>query len=111
MIKKIGFDLVEIARFKKMIPGRTNPFFKKVFTDSELDYCFSYKNPEAHLAGLFAAKEAVSKALGVLKYPFAEIEIRHAKDGMPLAYKNNRRLKIALSITHTDSIAGAIAVT
>jgi len=83
----------------------------KVFSARELDYCFSYKNPETHLAGIFAAKEAASKALGTAKYPFAEIEIRHEKTGAPAAYKNNRRLNISISITHTKIVAGAIALT
>ncbi len=108
--RNIGFDLVEISRFKKHARAKESAFLKKVFSAHEIDYCFAYKNPETHLAGIFAAKEAASKALGTAKYPFVEIEIRHEKSGMPVAYKNGKRVNVSLSISHTKNIAGAIAL-
>lgn len=108
--KGVGIDLVEISRFKRISTNRTGPFLKKVFFEREIEYCFSYKDAATHLAGHFAAKEAVSKALGVTRYPFAEIEIRHKKDGAPEAYKNSKKLPVFLSISHTKTLATAIAI-
>lgn len=107
--KGVGIDLVETSRFLKH-KKKEDAFLKKVFTKEELEYCFSYKNPHVHLAGFFALKEAVSKALGVEKYPFAEVEVRHLKNGAPIAYHLGKKLSVSVSISHTDSLAVAIAV-
>lgn len=104
----IGLDLVEIERFKQF--KKTDTFLIKNFTQGELDYCFSFKDPAPHLAGLFAAKEAVAKAI-TEKVVVYEIEIRHADNGRPTIWqKNKENKKIAVSITHTDKIAAAIAL-
>ena len=109
-IKSVGIDMVEISRFKDILKNKKHFFLKKVFFENELNYCFSYKDVATHLAGHFAAKEAVSKALGVKKFPFAEIEIKHDKNGAPIAYKSAKKLPILLSITHTKALASAIAI-
>jgi phosphopantetheine--protein transferase-like protein len=108
-IKHIGFDIVEVARFKKL--GKNSPFFKKVFTERERIYCFSYKNPFPHFAGIFAVKEAVGKALGVNKFPLTAIEVRHAPSGKPELWLRGKRTKVvAVSISHTDTVAGAVVI-
>lgn len=108
--KKVGIDIVDVARFETLDNGKENSFLKKVFSEKELEYCFSYQNAAVHLAGCFALKEAVSKALGVKKYPFAEIEVSHEEDGAPFVSHNGKRLRVAVSISHTDATAIAIAV-
>lgn len=108
--KKAGIDIVEVDRFREFETDRGHVFLKKVFTPGELDHCFRNRDAAPHLAGLFAAKEAVSKALGTDRFPFAEIEIRHEKNGAPVAYKNSQKLPVVVSISHTHSIAAAIAV-
>lgn len=107
---KVGIDMVEISRFKDVLKKKQISFLEKVFLKREIDYCFSYKDSATHFSGIFVAKEAVSKALGVKKYPFAEIEVRHTKDGAPVVYHNNKKLKISISITHTKNTATAIAI-
>jgi len=57
-----GVDLVEIARVKRIVERYAARFFQRVFTPTEIRYCRG-RVPE--LAARFAAKEAVSKALGV----------------------------------------------
>ena len=58
----VGVDIVEIHRIAKQIH---NPrFLKRVFTSPEVAYCRARKNAAQHFAVRFAAKEAVSKALG-----------------------------------------------
>ncbi len=107
--KMIGTDIVDISRFSKFT-SKDDAFIKKVFTPSEIEYCFRYKSPSEHLAGIFAAKEAVSKALSVTKYPFIEIEILHKKDGAPIAFHEGKRLKVAVSISHSTQVAMAVAI-
>lgn len=105
--QKAGIDLTEVTRFTQ---DRNHVFLKKSFSEGELDYCFSYANPAVHLAGMFAAKEAVAKALGATQVAFIEIEIRHTREGVPEAWQKNERLPLTISITHTDMLAAAIAV-
>jgi len=109
-LKGVGIDIVDVSRFEKFNSKISDPFIKKVFFEKELGYCFSFKNPAPHLAGTFSAKEAVSKALGIKLFPFSEIEIRHGKDGEPVAFHKGKKLSVNISITHTDTVAAAIAV-
>ena len=104
----VGIDIVEVSRFKDF--SKEHHFLQKVFTAYELDYCFLHKDPSTHLAGIFSAKEAVSKALGVTKFPFASIEIKHDSFGKPEAYVGNKKLSISISIAHTDTIATSVAM-
>lgn len=64
MIVGIGIDLVKNDRIKKAVERWNRRFLDRVFTQSERDYAFSRKTPYPHLAGRFALKEAVMKALG-----------------------------------------------
>jgi len=56
-----GVDIVSIGRIKRA--SKNNLFLKRVFTDNELEFAFKMRYPYRHLAGFFAAKEAVMKAL------------------------------------------------
>jgi holo-[acyl-carrier protein] synthase len=58
----VGVDLIEIARIERVLTRYGNRFLGRVFTPAEILYCRG-RLPE--LAARFAAKEAVSKALGV----------------------------------------------
>jgi holo-[acyl-carrier protein] synthase len=57
-----GVDLIEIARVERALARHGDRFLERVFTHAEVFYCRG-RLPE--LAARFAAKEAVSKALGV----------------------------------------------
>ncbi len=110
MYTKVGIDSVEIERFKTILEEGRQPFLGKVFFDSEVKYCSSYVDYAPHFAGTFAAKEAVSKALGTARYPFSDIEIRRKEDGAPYACYKDSSLPVAISITHTKDTATAIAI-
>lgn len=60
----IGIDVVEVDRIASAIERHGEPFLSRLFTPAERDYCAAQKNPALHYAARFAAKEAVSKALG-----------------------------------------------
>jgi holo-[acyl-carrier protein] synthase len=99
----VGLDLVEIGRMRKGAVAR-------LFTTSELVYCKKFKDQAPHLAGIFAAKEATSKALGPHKYPVQTLEVRHGKRGEPLMYHAGKKIKVAVSITHEGAYAAAVAL-
>src|SRR5512134_1616732 len=56
-----GVDLIEIARIETVMSRQGKAWLERIFTPAELEYCG--KRAES-LAGRFAAKEAVAKALG-----------------------------------------------
>lgn len=108
-IKQVGFDLVEIARFRRL--KEDAHFFKKAFTERERLHCLSFKNPFPHFAGIFSVKEAGSKALGVDKFPLIALEVRHASSGKPELWTRGKRIKgVVVSVSHTDTTAGAVVI-
>ncbi len=107
----LGIDILEIKRFNSFRKNRNSRFLLNNYSKKEIDYCFSFKNPAPHLAGAFAAKEAVFKTLGRNDIVFSSIEIRRNKNGKPEVWIKNRRQKLILiSISHTTKIAIAIAI-
>lgn len=64
MIYSIGVDIASIGRLRLAIERSGDPFLKKVFTDKEIEYCRSKKNPSPYFAMIFASKEAVLKGYG-----------------------------------------------
>ncbi len=114
----IGTDIVNVKRIAKM---DIKDFCKKVFTEDEANYIISKKNPVYTAAGIFAAKEAVVKALGtgfVSDVTYKDIEICHNTQGMPFVLLKNKAKAILLdlgeemhiSISHDGNYAIAFAM-
>lgn len=119
MIFGIGIDIVQVDRIEKNIE---NPnFLKKIYTEEEQNYLSEkHFNPQT-AAGLFAAKEAVSKALGtgILGFNITDIEIIRDEFGKPEIFLHNNALEISLekgidkiniTISHEKDYAVAFAV-
>jgi len=110
-VKGVGIDIAEVRRFFRFRKDGNDLFLTKNFTERELEYCFSFADPAVHLAGTFAAKEAVWKALGRSDVFQSVIEIRREESGKPVVWIKNRRQKsILVSTSHTKQTAVAIAV-
>ena len=117
MIYGVGTDIVEINRIRKVIEKQKEAFLKRVFTQNEIREGNSRKKPGIYYAGRWAAKEALSKALGTgigKECNWTDIEISNEKHGSPkcsifgnaqkLAKKNNIN-KIHVSISHEQEYA------
>ena len=104
-----GVDIESIARFRGMERKKDKRFFSRIYTKSELDYCFSKKDPAQHLAVRFAAKEAVVKALHQQR-PFTDIEVRLHKSGAPFVHVKKSSKRIHLSMSHCDEYAVAYVI-
>jgi len=113
---EIGIDIEKVERFCEFQKTERNPFLELTFTVTELSYCFDQARPAEHLAGRFAAKEAVIKALANVTgnaMAHNEIEIERNKKGAPVVTLLQSELPdwdIKVSISHTNDTAVAVAV-
>ena len=82
----IGTDIVNVKRMKKSLKKNGDSFKKRIFSKEEIIYCEKRKNPSSFYAKRFAAKEALSKALGTgirKGINFKDIEILNDNFGKP----------------------------
>ena len=80
----IGTDIIECPRIGKMVENHGELFLRRVYTDREIRFCQSRKHAIEHFAGLWAAKEAILKALGSgwsQGVAWTDIEVRQARRG------------------------------
>ena len=118
MIIGIGTDIIEIDRIEKAINNNKN-FLSKIFTDNEIEL-FRKRNMRIEvIAGNFAVKEAISKAIGTGIRGFSLIDIEVLRDdlGKPIAYLNNnvekiinKKYKLNVSISHNKTSAVAFVI-
>ena len=121
----LGVDIVEIERMRRIL-DKTPSFARKVFTDDEQAYCNEKASPATHYAARFAAKEAVSKALGTGLYVGGlrpeMIEVSRDAKGKSFVVLHGRARQIAdelgvldvplsLTYTHDVAVANAVAIT
>lgn len=122
MIIGHGIDVVEIPRLAELLSQHGDRFVERVFTQAERAYCQGKKRELEHLAGRFAAKEAVLKVLGTGwsgRISWQDIEVTNNSAGQPgvalcgecarVAEQLNIR-RILLSISHTANWAAASAI-
>ncbi len=121
-IAGIGIDTVRIKRFKKAVDEYGKLFLNKIFTDKEQEYAGTKRSFFMHMAGKFAAKEAVKKALpdgSRVGLAWPDIEILNDESGKPytVLHGNARELmkefnlkEVFVSISHTEDLATSNAV-
>ncbi|MBI5711669.1 MAG: holo-ACP synthase [Candidatus Eisenbacteria bacterium] len=63
-VRGIGVDVIRVERLVEALERFGERMERRLFTEAELAYCRTHKDPLPHLAARFAAKEAASKALG-----------------------------------------------
>ncbi|MBR2704929.1 MAG: holo-ACP synthase [Clostridia bacterium] len=115
---KIGNDIIETERIKKILSDYPEKFKTRVFTEKEVEYCESKgENKYQSYAARFAAKEAIFKAISDLlpnkfDIQWTDIEILNNEAGRPFAtVKNvNQIEQIDISISHVKEYAIATAL-
>ncbi len=121
MIYGIGTDIIEVDRIRKFI-SKGDAFKQRVWTQGEIEYCDSLKDPAPCYAARFSAKEAFVKALGtgfIKGIGFSDIEVYHDDLNKPHIRLQGKAkefadkagiTKIHLSISHVKDWANAVAV-
>lgn len=126
MIYGVGMDMLEINRMRKILEGKAaQRFLERILTTAERDLAAARKGRLSEfIAGRFAAKEAVVKALGCgigQNVGFQDIEVLPDALGKPictvkaealkrLSLPVDAALRIHLSITHSESMAAAYVI-
>ncbi len=106
----LGVDVVDLARFDSLI-ARSPRVVERFFTDEEREYCDAARDTAVSLAGTFAAKEAVMKALDLTPAPAwaRRVSITRSSSGRPVAHVEGRP-PVPVSISHDGPVAVAIAL-
>ena len=99
----IGVDLVHIPEFQKQLNTGGSAFLRKAFSENEIR-----KGDAEHLAGVWAAKEAVVKAGGLHIEHWTDVQIMYDTSGRPSATVNDEDYDI--SIAHHGDYAVAVAM-
>ena len=119
MIVSLGLDIVEIARIKKDLERFGERFINRILGEKERSQYQKRNDRTLFLAGRFAAKEAVVKALGYYlseRPPLHQLEIINDQSGRPeLVFPDDvkaglRGARCLLSITHERNYAAAVAI-
>ena len=124
MIYGSGVDITSIPEFLSAWREPGTAFFKKYYTEGELDYCRSRgeKQIGGHLAARYAAKEAFVKALdgqrlfqpAAIQVDYRDIEVKNDDYGRPFLKIHNELWKyvekegvsrILLSLSHVEDYA------
>ena len=119
MADSIGVDILETDRIRNSVARFGERFLRRILGDNEIEIYRSRVDRPAFLAGRFACKEAVIKALG--KYltdrpPLTQIQILNDSTGQPhLSFPDDLKarlkgLDILVSISHDRKYAVAMVV-
>lgn len=113
-----GVDMIEVARIERAIERHGDRFFNRFFTSQEQTHC---GGRATSLAGRFAVKEAVAKALGtgVGDFNWTDVEVVCNGRGKPELHLHNKAQALAaaqglhhwsISLSHTATHAIGFAV-
>lgn len=113
MITGTGIDITEVRRLRQAVEKWGNDFLNRVFTAEELKNAKTRGSLYQHLAGRFAAKEAVFKALGNKDLGWKDVSILNDKEGKPYCIISNNKadkVDVHISISHVKTYAVASAI-
>jgi len=113
-----GVDVVELARFRRALSRGGEAFRRRVFTKHEEAYARARRRTALlHLAGRFAAKEAVIKAMSQIEptrvLAMNQVEVRNDRLGRPRIVLHDgraKRIQVHVSLSHVNTVAVASAI-
>ncbi len=106
MILGIGVDVAQVDRFRDLKESMLN----RILSPEELVYVEKYRDPAPHIAGFWAAKEALVKAMNRKTLTFSNLSILHHPDGRPYFNYLPKKGRLHLSITHEKAYAVSMVV-
>ena len=113
MIIGTGVDITEVRRIRQAAEKWGDDFLERIFTKAEIKNAKTKASFYQHLAGRFAAKEAIFKAVGDSQLSWQDIQIHNDQEGKPVCIFLNGRgkdINVVISISHVKTYAVANAV-
>ncbi|MDD2751909.1 MAG: holo-ACP synthase [Candidatus Omnitrophica bacterium] len=113
MMITTGVDITEVRRLRQAVEKWGEVFLDRIFTKVELENAKKRGSLYQHLAGRFAAKEAIFKALGNARLGWKDVEILNDPEGRPYCKISNdlaRNKDVQVSISHVKNYAVANAI-
>ena len=119
MIKSVGLDIVQILRIAQNVEKYGDRFVSRILGREELAIYNRRRDNAVFLAGRFAAKEAIIKALGAIlkeRPPYRSLQVLPDESGVPQLVPSDTlktsfsNLKLLISITHEKHNAAAVAI-
>lgn len=104
----IGIDIVELARIEQIYRQFGHRFVQRILTEEE-QKLLSRRAPISFLAGRFAAKEAIKKAV-CARLPFKAIAVLPDGKGRPEVFIRGQRVALSISLAHERHYAVAVAL-
>ncbi len=101
----IGTEIIECPRIGRMIEHHGELFLRRVYTEREIRFCQARKHAIEHFAALWAAKEAIFKAIGInisRGVAWTEIEVRKSSGGRQKVWISGEAKAIALRLGIAD---------
>ncbi|MDD5116493.1 MAG: holo-ACP synthase [Candidatus Omnitrophica bacterium] len=113
MIIGTGVDITEVRRIRAAAEKWGEDFLRRVFTRKEIEQAKNKSSFYQHLAGRFAAKEAIFKAAGDNSLSWQDIQVSNDETGKPVCRFLNgkgKNINVCISISHVKTYAVASAV-
>jgi holo-[acyl-carrier protein] synthase len=113
MLIGTGVDITEVRCIRQAVEKWGEDFLKRIFTKAEIKSAKTKTSFYQHLAGRFAAKEAIFKAVGDSQLSWQDIQIHNDQAGKPVCIFLNGRgkdINVHISISHVKTYAVANAV-
>ena len=113
MVIGTGVDITEVKRLRQAVDKWGCSFLDRIFTREELENAKGKVSLYQHLAGRFAAKEAVFKAMGDKNLTWQDVQVLNDPEGKPCCRILNRKgrgLNVHVSISHVKNYAVANAI-
>lgn len=122
MIRGIGIDICSVERIRSIVETDGAVFLESIFTSDEIARFERHAMPFAHLAGVFAAKEAVFKCFSIgwgSGVSLREVEVEKNPDDAPVVSLSGRFASIMeesgagtllVTISHDAGVAVAVAL-
>lgn len=116
--RDVGVDIVDVRRIRKSYEKYGEKFLRRVLTENEIKYCTKKKDMMPSVAARFAAKEAVSKAIGSGVsggFSWKSVEVVNDEHGRPSLRVLDKALGISdndlrISLSHSGDYAVAFVL-
>ena len=106
----IGIDISSIKKFSDKPFKDNESFYKKIFSEEEIEYCLKFKNNSEKFAAKFALKEALIKSIHK-KIDFSQIETSYLDSKPTITILNSKEnYHFLVSLSHENNFAVAVVI-